>query len=1228
MTHEEALALLDELLQPEHLSTIQEQIFSCCWQGETYAEMAESMSYDADYIKDTGSRLWKLLSEKMGDRVTKSNVQSVLHRLQRSAVSQGTRVQPTLAASSLGSSSEVYTDWGEAIDVSTFYGRTVELATLKQWILEENCRLISILGMGGIGKTALSVKLSEAVASNQGGGNHSFNFILWRTLRNAPPVEGLAADLIRVLSGDRIKETDLPANISGRVSQLIEQLRNQRCLVVLDNVEALLQEGEYSGYFQKKHEGYGELLNRLAQTSHQSCLVLTSREKPRDLTVLEGETLPVRSLRLNGLASHDSKAILEDKGAFIGTETDWQTLSDCYSGNPLALKIVASTIQDLFSGNLSEFLAQGTFVFDDIRSLLRQQFDRLSLLEKNMMYWLAIAREPISLAELQEDLFPAPSTLMEAIGSLIRRSLIERSSSRTQEKTIDYYTQQPVVMEYITDRYVEAVSIELSQWQQNSNESNPLFQTHALLKAPVKDYIRDRQSRFILEPLIEKLTIRFHSKRGVEQQLNQVLTTLQRDRLPGYAGGNLLNLFRQLGTDLTGYDFSRFTIWYAYLQDVALHQVRFSEANLAKSVFAQTLGSILSVAFSPDGQLLAGSDGDGEIRIWQTRDGKQIMSCCEHLSWVKSIAFAPQDAQYPEQYTLASSGFDQIIRLWDVNTGQCYQDFRGHTNWVWAIAFSPDGQKLVSASEDGTVRLWDVETGECVQTFIGHQEGVCAVAFSPDGQMIASGGEDRQVRLWQVKTGQSSVLEGHSNRIRSIAFSPDGQWLASGGDDATVKIWQVKTEECSRTLECGRRVWSLVALENNILAIGGDDHLIKLWDIQTGHCLKTFSGHSSKVWAIAFSPDRQTLVSGSDDQTLKLWELDTVRCVRTFQGYNNWIWAVAFSPDGNQFVSAGEDGKVRLWDTATSRSKVLEGHQGRVWAVAFSPQGQLLASGGDDQTIRLWHLGSDRCLKILQERSGQIRKVEFSSDGNRLATNNGDNTVKIWDVSQLYSKSSSKDFTLSVPRLITLKGHTARVYAIAFLPDSDHLITGSEDQTIRLWNITTGECLKLFEGHSRYVLSIAATPTVYQGTPLIASGSTDQTIKLWDLETGECLRTLEGHQGFIQAIAFSPDGSLFASGSTDQTIKLWNTVSRTCLRTLKGHTKEVRSIAFSPDGEWLLSGSEDETLKLWQVDTGECLQTLRPERPYEGMDITNAQGLSDAQHAALLVLGAQDLNRV
>ncbi len=1254
MPLEEALTLLESLLQQQYFNDLQEQIFRRCWNGETYAVMSESMGYDEGYVKDLGAKIWQLLSEALGQKVSKSNIHTVLARYQRSHPTLSEPLIPSpllspslspLLLSSPPSLHPTLTDWGEAIDVSSFYGRTDELKLLQRWVVQDQCRSISLLGIGGIGKTSLSVRLAEEIAAAV----TPIHFVVWRTLRNAPSIESLLADLIRVLSHDRVQENDLPPDAASRVSHLMEYLRAQRCLLVLDNVETILQGGKYSGDYRHEHEGYRELFRRIAQTSHQSCLVLTSRENPKELTVLEGENLPVRSLRLSGLTGNGSKAILQDKGRFIGTPADWQALSDHYGGNPLALKIVATTIQELFEGNITEFLAQGTIIFDDIRTLLQQQFDRLSKLEQDIMYWLAIAREPLAFADLRADLVTTiPKVkLMDAMSSLRRRSLTEKNS--------DTYTQQPVVMEYVTDRLVEQVDQELKE-----SEHHGLFQSHALLKATAKDYIRSQQTRMIVEPLIEKLKTEWRDT-TTQQKLTERLTAIQTElgNAPGYAGGNLLNLFQQLGTDLTGYDFSGLSLWQAYLQDVKLKHVNVTAADLSRSVFAQTLGNILAVVFSPNGEWFATSDGDGEIHLWRTQDGTQVFVGHEHTAWVKSIAFSP-DSQ-----TFISGGEDRVIRAWDVNSGQCYQDFRGHSNWVWAVAFSPLGTLVGSVSEDRTVRLWDVETGDCVQVLTGHEGGVCAIAFHPHLPLLATGGEDRSVRIWNLESSDCfTILEGHQQRIRTLAFSPDGALLASGGDDGNVRIWDGCTGALLQSFKGDRRLWSVAFYpiesppenpSSYCLATAGDDQLIRLWQPLTGECLSTFQGHTSKVWAIAFSPDGRTLASGSDDQTIKLWDIETGRCVKTFQGYKNLVWSVAFSPTGCQVASASEDGIVRLWQmpqvqsssqaiaTQSIGSQSLTcqeflGHEGRAWSVAFSPIGQLMASGGDDQTIRLWNVATGRCLKILRERSGQVRQVLFSPKGNLLATSSSDNTVKLWDVSQLYSESLSekqlsekqlsekRSLSPTASRLYTLQGHSRRVYGIAFSPDGQHLITGSEDQTVRLWDIATGECLRVLSGHDRFVLTVAyiAGKKVGKKTfpDLIASGSDDQTIRIWNAFTGECLQVLTGHTGWVQTLAFSPDGAWLASGSTDLTIKLWDLLTGACHKTLEGHKKGLESISFSPDGQTLVSGSEDETIKLWDVPTGTCLQTWRADRPYEGLNITGITGLTEAQKAALKSLGA------
>ena len=175
-----------------------------------------------------------------------------------------------------------------------------------------------------------------------------------------------------------------------------------RCLLILDNAEAILRSGECAGHYREGHEGYGQLLQCVGEIPHQSCLVLTSREKPRELASLEGDTLPIRSLKLTGLQETEARQIFKAKGAFSGSEDEWKVLIQHYGGNPLALKMVASGIQFLVEGSISEVVErvnQGAFVFDDIRNLLERQFNRLSKLEKEIMYWLAIKREPVTFPE-------------------------------------------------------------------------------------------------------------------------------------------------------------------------------------------------------------------------------------------------------------------------------------------------------------------------------------------------------------------------------------------------------------------------------------------------------------------------------------------------------------------------------------------------------------------------------------------------------------------------------------------------------------------------------------------------------------------------------------------------------------------------------------------------------------------------------------------------------------
>jgi WD40 repeat protein len=1203
MDAEEALRIANEAIftkSNQYLNDLESDLLKACWNGESYKDLASRTNYTIDYIKEVAAKFWKeSLSVALGEPVSLKNFKQALERYKQKQVTAQVR--------------EMQSDWGEAPDVPVLYGREKELATLEQWIITDRCRLVSIVGMagigktrlvrGGIGKTDLSLTLAHRIQAE-------FDYIIWRRLLSTPPPEKILADFIEFLSGHA--ETQLPETVEGQVTKLLLYLRQHRCLLILDNVESILCGGDRAGQYREGFEGYGDLFRRIGESAHQSCLLLTSREQPQEIAAMTG-VQPVRLLGLAGLNLQAGQRIFADiscaEGAsFYGSDQDWEAIVHFYSGNPLALEVVARYILEWFGGNIAEFAQQHLTAVDKIRTLLDWHFDRLSDAEQEIMYWLAINREPVTVSDLRDDVVSplAKQQILETLNHLGRQLPLEKSGDR--------FTLQPVLIEYVTDRLIKLVCNEIE------TKEIRLFNSHALMKASAQDYVRDTQVRLILKVIIGQLIAKLGLKGEgcLEHQLNQILHLLREryQHRPGYAGGNLLNLLCQLGTDVSSYDFSHLTIWQAYLQGINLDRVNFAYCDFARTVFTQSFGGVHSIAFSPDGELVAVGDSNGDIRLFQTKDEQQRSILRGHTKslWVTSVAFSPNGRM------ILSCSLDHTVKLWNVQSGECLRTFEGHTNWLWTVAFSPDGKTVASGGDDQTARLWDIATGES-KILADHQGWVWSVTFSPDGQFLATGSYDKTIRLWNVSTGQClEVLEGHENSVWSLAFSPDGQILASGSLDGTVKFWKICTGECLNTLKGHSKEVRSIAFSSDgqILASGSFDQTIRLWNAHTGEHLKTLKGHMNGIRILAFNTANNTLASGDNYQVLKLWNINTGECLKTLRGHSNWTWTLAFSPDGKTLASGSLDQMVRIWDISGAKarndrtqeiSKVLRGHTNWVWSVAFSPDGKIIASSSDDETIKLWDASTGQCLKTLQGHiKGGVWSVAFSPDGQTVASGGQDGTVRFWDA---YTGEC----------LNCLQGHSNWIWSVAFSPDGQTLVSGSDDETIKLWNADTGQCLLLLQKDVGRVMSVAFSP---DGQTLV-SGNDDAKAKVWDVQTGQCIRTFKGHTGWVLSVAFSPDGQIVASAGTDETIRLWSIRNGECIKVLQRHANWVRSIAFAPNGQTLASCGTDGTIQLWDVQTGNNSLTLQPKRPYEGVNIIEVTGLTNAEKETLIALGAVEI---
>lgn len=1089
-------------------------------------------------------------------------------------------------------------DWDDAPEVATFFGRTEQLRTLRRWILKYKCKIVNIIGMRGTGKSSLTLKLcrgnkhhEQTLVSNQDGIAGHFQYAIWRRLVNAPPIGELLSELISHIScqAEVVKNT----TTTEKIDILLKYLKKYRCLIVLDNFETILQDGDQSTEsYREGYQEYGQFIRAIGTTQHISCLLLNSSEMPHDVSALENKA--VRTLELSGVTVEDGIKIFKEVGKFSFNDSDWKLLIEYYNGNPLILKILAKHIREVFGGNISLYIKNKSRMLNDLKSLLEWHYDRLSSHERDVMFWLAINRKPTSYDELLHDVQNSESrhNLSETLQRILRRMPLETTPEAG-------YRLPPAIMEYITGKFIKTIINDILGRRQDT------ISTHAILKALSEDFVREAQVRLVANEINLGLMHALGGESEYFSHLKSFVAEIKRSKsFNNYAVGNIINLLACNRKKIDNIDMSQCDISQVYLQDVQLHNINFESSTFSNCSFRQTFGPISSLAISPDSSLMAASESNGTINIWRLED-LQIQSTLRgHTNWIFALEFSPDGNM------LASGGEDKTTRIWDIRNESCKFVLREHNNSIWSLAFSPNGELFATGSEDQSIKIWDIENGKCIKTIFQHSQKVFALQFSPDSQRLASASADKSIKLYKIYDWDNpQTILGHDDVVRGISFSADGRYLASCSWDKAIKIWDTHTFSCVNTLHGHSEIIHSVAFSPalGILASSDESGVIRIWDIQHNCCIKTLQNHAGEVWKIAFSKNGNLLISGGYDSALKIWNTNTWICQNTLHGYIDWVQSASISPDKSIIVGAYGDLRFMVWDTEKKTClKEFSKHTGWTFSTTFNHEGDRFASGSDDRTIKIYNSTTWDVEKVIIGHKAWVQAIAFSPDDNILASGSDDRTIKLWDWQ-------------SEREIITFEGHQNGIWSVDFSKDGKLIASGSEDTTVKVWDIHNKECVRTFTGHTDRIHSVKFSPD----DKIIASCSDDLSVRLWNIDSGDHVK-LSGHKNWVISIAFDPSGRYIASCGKDNTVRIWSLANYECVKVLKDHIGGVWSVAFSSDGSILISASEDGSIISWDVIDFTSRAIYKPIKPYENCNIHAIRGLTEAQIKSLLALGAID----
>ena len=440
MTITEVLQFADRLVfahRGKHLDDIQETVIKGVWQGKTYENIAQECNRSESRIRDVGYQLWKTFSESLGEDINKSNFCSTIERLHIQEKSSISSIYRTNCNFNFGSQTlyqyQKYPQDSQIEDITKttfqdlsiaptinptyFYGRTKELETLSDYIFHQKTRLMAVLGISGIGKTTLVKRFIDLNLQN-------FDVVIWRNLKLVKSLNSLMTDLLKKIS---IQNQNILIS-DEQFTEFFDLLSRQKCLIVLDDVQNIFISGKIAGQYQKQHTEYQNLFQAIAQTEHQSCLLLISQEKAQEMTALDRELYPIQNLELEGLDNLAGIEIIQEYK--LQDREYWLNLNNMYLGNPLYLQYISTLIKDIFQDSVSQLIAEENLIItEEMKQLFDTSYQRMSNVEKQIVLQISKFDDNVSIEDLKKSCSLSSIDIINGLQSLKRRYLLNQTKT-------------------------------------------------------------------------------------------------------------------------------------------------------------------------------------------------------------------------------------------------------------------------------------------------------------------------------------------------------------------------------------------------------------------------------------------------------------------------------------------------------------------------------------------------------------------------------------------------------------------------------------------------------------------------------------------------------------------------------------------------------------------------------------------------------------------------------